>query len=440
MSECERSECDVVIVGAGVAGMIAAVRVAQGGLRAVVLEKLTEEQYVCNSRMTAGVWHCCATDILSNPDVLYSKIMEATAGTARIDLAQAIASDGARTVRWMQSVGVRFIKGPYNYQSFVLAPPSVTSRGCEWKGRGGDVMLRTLEAELNRLGGGIRRGHRAVRLEQEGKCITGVAGETMTGTPFLVKASSIVIADGGFQANRALLRQSISSNPDRIFQRNARTGVGDGLRMAQEVGAGTSDLKGFYGHILSRDVFESDKLWPYPYLDYIATAGIIVNKNTDRFADEGLGGVALANAIAASEDPLDKLVIADECIWEECGKVRLVSPNPYLLDVGATVHRAKSLDELAKQCGLNSEKLVSLVDKYNFAVKAGKAEDLTPRRSIAKYQARAIETAPFYAFPVCAGITYTMGGLQINGNGQVLTDHSATPIPGLYAIGCATGG
>jgi fumarate reductase flavoprotein subunit len=440
MSEYERIECDVVIVGAGIAGMIAAVRVAQGGLRAVVLEKLPEDRYICNSRLTAGVWHCCATDILADPELLYSKIMEATSGAAQADLAKAIAVDGARVVRWMQSVGVRFIKGPYSYQSFVLSPPSVTPRGCEWNGRGGDVMLRTLEGELNRLGGGIRRGYKATGLEQTEGRVTGVTGETVTGTHFSVTAASVIIADGGFQTDETLLADYISPQPDRVFQRNAGTGTGDGLRMAQAAGAGVSNLKGFYGHVLSGDVFHIDKLSPYPYLDYIVTAGIIVDKNTERFADEGLGGVAMANAIAASEDPSDKLIIADEYIWTECGSVRLVSPNPHLLNVGATVHKANSIDELARQCGLTPEKLVSLVDQYNSAVKAGITGELTPARSTTRHQAHPIERAPFYAFPVCAGITYTMGGISINGDGQVLADSTAHPIPGLYAIGCTTGG
>jgi len=440
MTAPEPITCDVVVIGAGVSGMIAAVRVAQSGLRAIVLEQLTEDRYLCNSRLTAGVWHCCATDILSDPDVLYSKIVESTAGTARTDLAKAVAQDGARVVRWMQSVGIRFIKGPYSYQSFVLSPPSVTPQGCEWRGRGGDLMLRTFEAELLRLGGTVLRGHKALRLENKSGLITGVSGETATGRQFTASAAAVVIADGGFQANEALIRQAIAPKPEGVFQRNAGTGVGDGLRMAQDVGAGISGLEGFYGHILSRDVFTNDKLWPYPYLDYIATAGVIVDKHAERFIDEGLGGVAIANAIAASPDPLDKLLIADQRIWTECGAVRLVSPNPYLSKAGATMHRSDSIEGLAQQCGLDPERLQALVHEHNSAVKAHATAHLAPSRTTDKYTAHPIETAPFYAFPVCAGITYTMGGISINGNGQVLNATEDQHIPGLYAVGCATGG
>jgi fumarate reductase flavoprotein subunit len=435
-----RLQCDVAIVGGGVAGLIAAVRVAQGGLHAIVLEKLSEDRYVCNSRLTAGVWHCCATDILDDPETLYAKVMESTNGIAQPDLARAVTQDGLRTVRWMQSVGVRFMKGPFNYQSYVLAPPSVTPQGCDWRGRGGDVMLRAFETQLQHLGGSVQRGHRATTLEYANGRITGLSGETAGGDTFHIQARAVVIADGGFQSNPGMIAQAITSAPERVFQRNAGTGMGDGLRMAQQAGAGATDLSGFYGHVLSRDAYTNDKLWPYPYLDYIVTAGIVVNGNAERFTDEGLGGVAVANAIAATPDPLEHIVIADTPIWQECGVVRMISPNPLLDKLGATIHRADSLADLARRCGLDAARLGAVVGEYNDAVRTGSTLRLTPARTTARYLARPVATPPFLAFPVCAGITYTMGGISINADGCVLDTTGGIALDGLYAAGCTTGG
>jgi fumarate reductase flavoprotein subunit len=432
-------QCDLVVVGAGVSGMVAAVRAAQGGRRVLVLEKLSEDRYVCNSRLTTGVWHCCAMDLLSDPEKLEARILEVTANYARPDLARAVATDGVRSVRWMQQAGVRFMKGPFDYQSFVLSPPALTASGRQWEGRGGDVMLRTLEAELLKHGGKLLRGHRAVRLVQSEGAIRGLSGESATGEAFEVQAAAVVIADGGFQANPQLLQDTVSPRPDALFQRNARTGMGDGLTMAREAGAQITDLRGFYGHVLSADVFGNEKLWPYPYLDYVIGAGLIVDRNGKRFTDEGRGGVAVANAMGAGEDPLGKFVICDSRIWNESGTQRLLSPNPTLANNGGTLHQAGTIAELAVLCGLDAAAFTRMIEAYNAAVKAGQGLELTPPRSAGKQKPVPIETAPFYAMPACAGITYTMGGIAINANAQALAADGA-PLPGLYAVGCAAGG
>ena len=432
------SSMDVVVVGAGISGMLAAIRVAQDGRRAVVLEKLSEDRYVCNSRLTQGVWHCALTDVMSDAQVLERRILDVTAGSARPDLAKAVAGDALRVVRWMQELGVRFIKGPLDYQSFVLAPPSVTANGREWQGRGGDVMLRTLESALKAHGGELRRGHRAQQLIVEGGRIAGVSGEA-DGRLFRLRANAIVIADGGFQSNDDLTRQFSFPHPDAVFQRNAGTGMGDGLKMAIEAGAATTDLEAFYGHILSKDAFTNENLAPYPFLDFVMSSAMLVDRDGLRWVDEGKGGIAVANAIAQSDDPGGKIIIADENIWNDSGRFRLLSPNPWLSRAGGTIHRANSIAQLAGLCSIDAAALAASVAQYNDAVRAGTATTLSPPRSVDTYAAKPVETSPFYAIPVCAGITYTMGGIAIDANARVLTPEQS-PIPGLYAVGCAAGG
>lgn len=432
-------QCDVAVIGAGISGMIAALRSAEGGRRALVFEKTPDQRYVCNSRLTGGIWHCAQTDILTEPARLEQVIMAVTGGNARPDLARAIARDGIRVVRWMQTMGIRFMKGPFDYQSHMLAPPTLTLEGRQWEGRGGDVMLRTFEDRLGKLGGSLQRGHRATALLRENGSICGFRGETAGGEAFEVRAAHTVLADGGFQTNPELTRGPITGAPERVFQRNAKTGMGDGLRMALEAGAARTDLRGFYGHVLSRDTFHNDRLWPYAWLDFVVAAGLAVRSNGRRFDDEGKGGVHMANAIAALDDPLDTFVIADQRIWDERGTYNFVAPNPRLPDWGGTMHKAGSLAELAAAAGIDPAGLADEVAKYNAAVAAQQTAALSPARSTAKFTAYAIENAPFYAFPACAGITYTMGGISIDDRSRVL-DAQGRPLPGLLAVGCTTGG
>lgn len=435
----EQIKVDVAVVGGGISGMISALRSAQGGKQVVVLEKTADDRYVCNSRLTAGIWHCCQMDIQSDPDKLEQTIQTITGGKARPDLARAVARDGIRAVRWMQQAGIRFIRGPYDYQSFMLSPPTITPQGRQWEGRGGDVMLRTFEEGLKKLGGGIRRGHEARRLVTTDGRVTGIAGVTHEGKDFEVEAEHVILADGGFQTNMDFMRGPVSPDPDKVFQRNARTGMGAGMRMAREIGAAVSDLRGFYGHVLSKDAFNTDKLWPYAWLDFVIAAGIGVSRDGKRIDDEGLGGVHMANAIAALDDPLSVTVIADQRIWDERGTFNILPPNPRLVEGGGTLYKADTLEALAAQAGIDAAGLAATVRDYNAAVKAKDTAALQPARSTHKFEPYPIEKGPFYAFPACAGITYTMGGVLIDDHCRVLSE-VGTAIPGLYAVGCTTGG
>ena len=88
----------------------------------------------------------------------------------------------------------------------------------------------------------------------------------------------MVIADGGFQANEAMVGRHITVRGGDLQCRNAGTGRGDGLRMATEIGAAGVGLETFYGHVLSRDAMENDQLWPYPQVDLICAQSLVGSK------------------------------------------------------------------------------------------------------------------------------------------------------------------
>lgn len=428
-------EADVAVIGGGVAGMTAAARASEGGKRVIVLEARPEDLYVCSSRLTGGVFHCALNDIQKHPDELERVIIDSCQPSNR-KLARAIAEDTIRAVRWLQTQGVRFIRGsPDPWHAFVVAPPSLGLMGDGWKGRGGDVLLRTLEGKLNERGGRVRRGSRARHLILEQGAVAGVEGDGFT-----VRATNVVIADGGFSMDHELIGKAITAAPDRIVQRSGRTGLGDGLRMAMEAGAAaTADMSGFYGHIVSRDALTRDEIMLYPWLDELARVAIAVTTDGRRFCDEGLGGTYIANKMAALPDPAATTVVWDDVAWEGPGRNRFLSPNPTLDKVGATVHRANSLDELARMAGLDVGGFLDEVARYNAAVDSGDLSSLSPARTTTKFKPLPIRKAPFAAAPAAAGITHTFGGIEVDEHARALTP-DGQPVPGLYAVGASCGG
>ncbi|MBI4192838.1 MAG: FAD-dependent oxidoreductase [Betaproteobacteria bacterium] len=430
---------DLVVVGGGFAGLVAANRAAQLGLKVAVLERGQDETYPCNSRYAGGVLHISYHDVTDPQPELARAVEQITDGYADRALVTAYTSTARRAVEWLTEEGAKFVPdGAISWRQWVLAPRRPPVTHMEWQGIGADVTLRRLEQNLVQRGGEVHRGTRALSLIMDGERCVGVEAQGAR-TRCAYDARAVLIADGGFQADTELLRQHVSPAPQALKQRNAGTGCGDGLKMAQKVGAAVSPLEPFYGHLLSRDAFHNERLWPYPQIDELGSGGVVVDARGRRIADEGIGGVYLANAVARLADPASATVIFDETIWQERGRSAGIPPNPVLVKEGGTLHQADTIAELAGKAGFPLNELESTLRVYNDAVRSGRCEALDPPRSSHKRVPMSISAPPFYAVPICAGITYTMGGIMIDAAARVLRP-DRTPIPGLYAAGSTTGG
>jgi len=428
---------DLVVIGGGIAGLVCALRAAERGLRVLVLEKGTDPRYPCNARWSGGIIHIAYTDPKDAADTLRAAIARNTEGATDPELADVLIEHVSPTIDWLRSHGARFIRaGLATWQNWMLAPPRPLVGGIDWAGRGPDVLLRQLGEKLAAHGAAFRLGARAVSLRMaDGRCI----GVILDGGEEIA-ASAVLIADGGFQSNLDMLRNHITPHPEKIKQRGAATGMGDGLRMALDAGAASTELDKFYGHLLSRSAMQgNDKVWPYPELDGVATAAIVVTEAGERFTDEGQGGIAMANALARAENPMGATIICDSAIWDGPGKSARIPANPQVERGGGTIHRADTLAGLAGKAGLPEAALEQTVAAYNAACASGGLGGLTPARRADKYTPMPIMKAPFLAIPVCAGITYTMGGIAIDGHARV-RHRDGGIIPGLYAAGSATGG
>src|SRR4051812_11451565 len=150
---------DTIIIGGGIAGLVAAGRASQQGLRVAVLERGTDEQYACNSRYSGGILHIAFHNIREPAAALLDVINSATQGKADPELAKAFAGNAARVVDWLRDEGVEFMSvGDIAYQQWVLAPRRPLTPGLDWKGRGADVAMRLLESNLRKRGGEVFRG------------------------------------------------------------------------------------------------------------------------------------------------------------------------------------------------------------------------------------------------------------------------------------------
>lgn len=427
---------DIVIVGGGLAGLSAANRAVALGLNPIVLEQGGDPQYFCNSRFAGGLLHVAFKDMTAPPEDIVSAV-EATIGDdAATANGSVMGQEGGRALAWLRAEGARFIKGgSLEFMRWVLAPPRPRGAGLDWKGRGPDVLLRKLTANLSERGVSVRLNSRVQELIVEGGRVAGVVVDGNH-----IEAGAVVIADGGFQANMDLMRRFISPQPERLLQRGAATGRGDGLMMAEAVGAQLVGMDRFYGHLLGREAFQNDKLWPYPIIDPIAAASIVVNEAGQRFLDEGMGGVFMANEVAKLDDPLTATVVFDDAVWNGLAADNRYPPcmNPVFVKAGGTVLEADNLESLAQLAGVSAEGLAKTVVDHNAAI-AGTGGALQPTRTTNRFKPQPIATAPYRAISICAGITYTMGGVAIDADSRV-RHRDGGVISGLFAVGSASGG
>jgi fumarate reductase flavoprotein subunit len=238
-----------------------------------------------------------------------------------------------------------------------------------------------------------------------------------------------------------MVRQYIGPHADQCKLRGSKSCTGDGLRMALAVGVKAVNLKYFYGHLLSRKALTDDRFWPYPRLDSFVDEGILVDRTGNRFVDEGRGDVAVANELARTRDVTGAMLIFDAATWNAAKddpfsqSVKTPAPNPWLLDNEGDIFHHETLDGLARKMDVNPVNLTETIQQYNRAVQSGNPSSLAvPRTGKPKPL-----QPPYYGLTVVPGITFTMGGVLVNGCCEALNSDEK-PIAGLYAAGDTIGG
>ena len=286
-----------------------------------------------------------------------------------------------------------------------------------------------LRQKFLELGGKVAYDTKAKQLimDDKGK----VVGVRAVGPAGVVDymANAVVIAAGGYAANKGLLQQYIDPNAGGMMVRGRTWATGDGQMMAQEAGAGLINMTGLTSlHIAAVHPKEPASGNPFHATPYCLS----INAEGKRFVNELKGYVA--NGKAAMKQPKQTVALIFD---EEIKKIPSVAISVGIFErLKQPAIEANTLEELAGKIDVPAANLVATVKAFNDKVVDGKALEASPPKATL---ANKVEKAKFYAFyPLVPGITLSFGGIMINTSGQVL-EPDGRVIPGLFAGGEGAG-
>jgi fumarate reductase flavoprotein subunit len=318
-----------------------------------------------------------------------------------------------------------------------LEPKSSISTAPVYRIDVGRGIIKKLRAFLEaRQGVSMSKTRASKLLMSEGR-VVGLEATDSSGNRVTIKSGATVLATGGFQANRELLRKYVGRHADACKLMGSSTATGDGLRMALDVRAKAVNLQYVCAHLVSLKALTDDRFWPYPTMDTLIEDGMVVDRKGKRFSDEGWGDIPLANKLATWDDVTKACLVFDEEAWQRSSKdtQSVVPPNPWLKEKDGMLYKAESLSELGTKLGIDGKGLEATVEQFNAAALRRRLGELpVPRFN----NARPLKP-PYYGVKLLPGIISTMGGPLIDRRANVL-DRDEKPIPGLFAAGDLVGG
>ena len=452
----------VVVVGGGNAALCAAISARENGADVYLFERAPYELRGGNSRFTAGAIRTTyegAEQIRAlMPDLTEEEVGKTDFGSYRRedfyddlgritqyridpDLAELLVEQSYATLQWLRQHGVRFLP-LYGRQSF-----EVDGKRRFWGGLtveawgGGAGLIDSLSSIAERLGVRLHYSSRVASIKRYGN-----GYEVSVSNQDRLAADAVVLACGGFESSPELRARYLGQNWDLARVRGTKFNTGDGIRMAQELGAATTghwsgchavawDLNApQFGDLAVGDGFQKHS---YPF-------GIVVNARGERFLDEGADFRNYTYAKYGAEI----LRQPNQLAWQVFDqKVTHLLRDEYRIREITRV-TANSLKELGEAMnGVDASGFEHAVATYNQAVDENTPFNPTIKdgrrtRGLAINKsnwANKIDAPPFEAYGVTCGITFTFGGLQVNNRAAVVNEEG-DEISGLYAAGELVGG
>ncbi len=413
-------DTDIVIIGAGGAGMTAAIMVHQAGKSFVLLEKMPYAGG--NTTKATGGMNAAETHYQKEQGIEDSTALFAAdtmkGGHALNDpaLVAMMANKSSEAIDWLDTIGAALPKISYS------GGASVNRIHAPEDGSGvGGYLVDRFSAKLDELGVDIMFDTAAKELltDDEGR-ICGVKAESAD-TNYTFNCKAVILASGGFGANEEMYTQY---RPDLkgTVTTNAPGATGDGILMAQALGADLVDIEQIQLHptveqttsILITESVRGD-------------GAILVNQGGVRFTNELL----TRDAVSAAE--LEQEGQYAYIIFDQNLRDHLKAIEKYVKS-GITV-QADTIEGLAEQLNIDPATLAKTLEDWNEYVKAQRDPDFGRTTGMDAD----LTAAPYYAIKIAPGIHHTMGGVKINTAAQVINTEGQ-PIPGLFAAGEVTGG
>ena len=461
-------DADVVVVGAGGAGMTAAITAAAEGKSVVILEsqsmvggnsvratggmnagktvyqdenefgesagvektlKTAAEKYADNETITAlaktvseqwAAYQANPTGYFDSVELMELDTMIGGKGINDPELVETLCANSADAIDWLDEHGITL----HNVSSFGGASVKRIHRPVNAEGKTvsvGSYMIPLLQENCEKAGVKMMLDTTATEIltDANGAAVgvkaTGASGETVT-----VNAKAVVLATGGFGAN---LDMVVKYKPElKGFMTTNAPGIqGQGIEMAQAIGAATVDM---------------DQIQIHPTVEANTAAliteglrgdgAVLINEEGKRFIDE-VGTRDVVSAAEIAQTGSYSWLVVDQAMADASSVIQGYIKKGYTV-TGATY------EELGKAMGVDAAAFAETMEKWNGYVEAKNDPDFG-RTSFAN----PLNTAPYYAVKVTAGVHHTMGGLKINANTEVLNEKGEV-IPGLFAAGEVTGG
>lgn len=405
------TEADVIVIGAGGAGLSAAKTADENGASVILIEKSSNigGNTLCATMGINAAESQVQTDL--GVTVTVEELIEAQMNNedAIEELVTTFAVNSGETIDWLASLGVEFSAEGGNSDFMLMATAD---------GKTSTTLINALNNSLDSTDITLYLNTAATSLvTDENGTVVGVVCEDADGNEVTFTGSSIVLCTGGFGQNSELLAEVRPDLANAITDEIAPT-TGDGLLMAQELGADTVNLEDI--QLFPHVIVGYGLLTPMNMPGGFNPDAIFVNENAERFAAEGF---EISDAILAQPDGMAYCIFTENNLNETLEG---------LMELGYVVS-GETVEELAEKLGLDADALQATIDQWNADCEAGADSQFGRESNLNKLE------GSLYGYNFGVGAHYFMGGILINEYTQVV-DTNGDAIEGLYAAGEVTGG